>query len=131
LTVSVAAALVAVPNVLVNIARYLFPFCGLDVVNVSVVEVAPTTLLNVVPPFVLTCHCTVGAGYPLAAAVKVALLPAVTDWLAGCVVIAGGIGLAGMDGPLHPARTNARPANRKNPATKRKCDKSDLIEGPF
>jgi hypothetical protein len=34
--------------------------------------------VNVPPPFVLTCHCTVGAGFPLAAAVNVAVPPAPT-----------------------------------------------------
>ena len=42
--------------------------------------------LNVVPPLVLTSHCTVGVGLPLAAAVKVAVLPALTVWSAGFVV---------------------------------------------
>jgi hypothetical protein len=77
-TVRVAAVVVATPAVFVNTARYLFPFCEALAVNVSVVEVAPATLLNVVPPSVLTCHCTVGVGFPLAAAVKLALAPAVT-----------------------------------------------------
>jgi hypothetical protein len=44
-----------------------------------VVEVAPVTFAYDVPPFVLTCHCTVGAGFPLAAAVKVAVAPTITD----------------------------------------------------
>lgn len=44
-----------------------------------VAEVAPLTLLNVVPPSVLTCHCTVGVGVPLAAAAKLTLVPALTD----------------------------------------------------
>jgi hypothetical protein len=78
LTVRVAAVVVALPSVFVNTARYLFPFCERVVVNVSVVDVAPATLLNVVPPSVLTCHCTVGVGFPLAAAVKLALAPAAT-----------------------------------------------------
>ena len=47
-------------------------------------------LLNVAPPSVLACHCTVGAGEPLAAAVKVALLPARTVRLAGLEVMTGG-----------------------------------------
>ena len=38
------------------------------------------------PPFF---HWKVGAGVPLAAAVKVTLLPAFTVWLTGWVVIAG------------------------------------------
>ena len=45
--------------------------------------------LNDVPPFVLTFHCTVGVGFPLAAAVKVTVLPATIVWLAGFVVTAG------------------------------------------
>jgi hypothetical protein len=77
-TVRVAAVVVAVPTELVNTAWYLFPFCEKAAVNVNVVEVAFGTLLNV-PPLTLTCHWTVGAGVPLAAVVKVALLPALTD----------------------------------------------------
>src|SRR5882724_3116647 len=88
-TVSVAAVVVAVPAEFVNTARYWFPFCDEAVVKFRVVEVAPETLLNVAPPSVLTCHCTVGVGEPVAAAVKVAVWPAVTVWLAGCVVIVG------------------------------------------
>jgi hypothetical protein len=89
LTVRVAGVVVAVPAELVNTARYWFPFCDKVVVKLRVVEVAPETLLNVVPPSVLTCHCTVGVGEPVAAAVKVAVWPAATVWLAGCVVIVG------------------------------------------
>jgi hypothetical protein len=55
----------------------------------SVVEVAPATSLKVAPPSVLTCHWTVGAGLPPAAAVKEAPLPVQTVWLVGFVVIAG------------------------------------------
>ena len=57
--------------------------------NGQVVLVAPAMSLNVEPPSVLTCHCTVGVGLPLAAAVKVAVWPAVTVWLTGWVVIDG------------------------------------------
>ena len=88
-TVSVAAVVVADPPELVNTARYLFPFCDKVVVKLSVVEVAPERLLKVAPPSVLTCHCTVGVGEPVAAAVKVAVWPAVTVWSTGCVVIVG------------------------------------------
>src|SRR2546428_669835 len=45
--------------------------------------------LNVMPPSVESCHCTVGAGEPLAAAVKVAAVPLQTVCEAGGVVIAG------------------------------------------
>src|SRR5882672_7279422 len=48
-------------------------------------------LLNVTPS-VLTCHCTVGVGEPVAAAVKVAVWPAVTVWFVGWVVIVGSVG---------------------------------------
>ena len=44
--------------------------------------------MKVVPPSVLTSHCTV-APVPLAAAVKVAVSPASTVWLAGFVVRSG------------------------------------------
>jgi hypothetical protein len=82
---------VAVPAEFVNTARYWFPLCDKLAVKLSVVEVAPEpeTLLNVAPPSVLTCHCTVGVGEPVTAAVKVAVWPAVTVWLAGWVVIVG------------------------------------------
>jgi len=76
LTVKVAALLFTLPAVLVNAARYLFPFCESAVVKLSVVEVPPLRLVNVTPPSVLACHCTVGAGEPVAPAVKVAVCPA-------------------------------------------------------
>jgi len=88
-TVSVAAVVVAVPAEFVNTARYRFPLCDKAVVKLRVVEVAPATLPKVTPPSVLTCHCTVGVCEPVAAAVKVAVWPAVTVWLAGCVAIVG------------------------------------------
>ena len=88
-TVSVAAVVVAEPRVLVNTARYRFPFCAAATADTDkVVEVAPETLLNVTPS-VLTCHCTVGVGTPLAAAVKVAVAPAFTVVLDGLVVMSG------------------------------------------
>src|SRR5947207_1566752 len=77
LTVSVAALVVALPTLLVKTASYWLPFMpAVTLLSVKVVEVAPLTLFQVLPPLVLTCHCTVGAGLPLAAAVKVAVLPA-------------------------------------------------------
>jgi hypothetical protein len=54
--------------------------------NVSVVEVAPGTSVNVAPPSVLTCHCTVGAGVPVAAALNDAVCPDVTVRLDGDAV---------------------------------------------
>jgi hypothetical protein len=90
-TINVAAVVVAPPHVLLNTARYRFPFWPALVVKLSVVDVAPVMLLNVVPPLVLTCHCTVGVGCPLAPAVNVAVCPLVTGWLNGFNVIAGAV----------------------------------------
>ena len=90
-TVNVAAVVVAPPHVSVNTARYWFPFWPALVVKLSVVDVAPVMLLNVVPPLVLTCHCTVGVGCPLAPAVNVAVPPLVTGWLNGFNVIAAAV----------------------------------------
>ena len=47
------------------------------------------------PAPLLSCHWNVGAGVPLAAALKVAAAGAVTAWLAGCwvMVAATGAGL--------------------------------------
>jgi hypothetical protein len=77
-TVSVAAVVGAVPAEFINTTWYRFPFCDKVVVKLRVVEVAPERLLDVAPPSALTCHCTVGVGEPVAAAVKVAVWPAVT-----------------------------------------------------
>ena len=78
-TVRVAAVVVAVdvpPHELVNTARYLLPlWATVGAVTVRVVLVAPEISLQMVPPFVLTCHWTVGVGFPLAAALKVAFWP--------------------------------------------------------
>ncbi len=88
-TVRVAAVVVAVEQTLVKTARYCLVLSAATVANESVVEVAPGMLLNVVPPSVETCHCTVGLGLPEAAAVKVAVPPAQTSWLVGFVVTLG------------------------------------------
>ena len=72
-TVSVAALVVAVLQEFVKTARYCLPLSADVAVKVSVVEVAPGMSLN--GPPLDTCHCTVGAGVPLAAAVKVAVAP--------------------------------------------------------
>jgi hypothetical protein len=90
LTVRVAALEVAVPAAFVNTARNWFPVWFAAAMKLRVVEVAPPMLLKVPPPSVLTCHWTVGAGKPLAAAVNVAVVPAHTVWGVGWVVTAGG-----------------------------------------
>jgi hypothetical protein len=55
-----------------------------------VAEVSPEMSVQVVPS-VLDCHCTVGVGEPLAAALKLAVDPEVTVLLVGCVVTAGSV----------------------------------------
>ena len=72
-TVSVAALEVAVAELheLVNTARYWLPLIAtVGLLIVKVVLVAPPMSLKLPPPFVFTCHCTVGAGEPLAVALK-------------------------------------------------------------
>ena len=88
-TVSVAGALVTLPALFVKTASYSLPVSVALVVKVSVGEVAPVMSAKVTPPSVLTCHCTVGVGVPLAAAVKVTGVPAVMVWLVGSVVTTG------------------------------------------
>ena len=90
MTVSVARLDVAVPQPLVKTARYCLPLSVAAVVNEYVVDVAPAMLLKFVPSLD-TCHCTVGTGVPLAAAVNVAVDPAHALALAGCVVIDGAV----------------------------------------
>ena len=46
-------------------------------------------MLQVEPPSVLTCHCTLGVGLPVAEAVKETEWPAVTVWLVGLEVTMG------------------------------------------
>src|SRR4051794_35498178 len=99
LTVSVAALVVVLPALLVNTARYWLPDCEMLVGEiVSVVEVAPETSLNDVPPLVETCHLTLGAEHPAGvepAAVNEAEAGAVTVTLAGCVVMDGATHVGG------------------------------------
>ncbi len=78
LTVNVAALLVADPAGLVKTARYCLPLSVAWAVKLYVVEVAPGISDQELPPFVLTCHCALGVGEPLAAALNVAVWPAVT-----------------------------------------------------
>ena len=73
------------------------------------VDFAPLKLPNVVPPSALTCHCTVGAGDPLAEAVKVALLPAATVWSTGLPITAGAVLVL----PPPPATTPLQEANTR------------------
>lgn len=69
----------------------MFPDCANSAGKLSVGEVAPTMALNDPgpPPVVLTNHCTVGVGLPVAAAVKVAVPPLPIVRGAGLTVIVG------------------------------------------
>ncbi len=53
--------------------------------------VAPVTAVKVAPPLVETSHCTVGVGEPVAAAVKLAVVPEATLTFDGLVVITGAV----------------------------------------
>ena len=88
-TVNSAGVVVEDATEFVKTASYRFPVCAMDAVKVSVVEVAPLIGLNDAPAFVLTIHCTVGAGLPLAVAVKVAVPPSPTVRFTGFRVIVG------------------------------------------
>ena len=75
-----AGLLVVEPLEFVKTVSYSLPLCAVVVAGrESVVDVAPAMGLHVVPPSVETCHCTVGAGVPEAAAVNEAGWPAITD----------------------------------------------------
>src|SRR5262249_5607652 len=91
LTWSLAGPLEALPSPLVKTALYRLPFCAAVVVKVSVGAVAPAMLVKLAPPSLLTCHCTVGAGVRVAAAVNVAVLPAAAVWFAGWIVTTGAV----------------------------------------
>ena len=87
-TVSVAAVVVPEPTEFVNTARYCLALSPATVVKLYVVLVAPLISVQVVP-LMLLCHCTVGVGVPLAAAVNVAVSPAFTVVPTGWVVMLG------------------------------------------
>jgi hypothetical protein len=77
-TVRTAAVEVADPVTLVNTARKRYPFMPGLVVTLYVVDVAPAMSSQVEPESVERCHCTVGAGLPVAAAVNDAAVPVLT-----------------------------------------------------
>ena len=89
-TVSVAAVVFTVPQVLVSTARYWFPFIPRVVLAIVYVpEVAPGISVNAGIAAVLTCHWIPGAGVPEPAAVNETALPEQTLWETGFVVTAG------------------------------------------
>lgn len=91
----------------------------------SVGEFAPAMFVNVAPPLVLTCHCTVGAGWPEAAALNVAAAPAVTVTLIGLVVITGAEAF-GFELPApHAPRTAQATTRAATVATVDRCAITD------
>ena len=66
----VAAVVVAVPEALVKTARNCVPSSARAAVAEYDDEVAPAMSVQVVPPSVECCHCTVGSGTPDAAAAR-------------------------------------------------------------
>ena len=89
LTVNTAALDVAVPAIFVHTARYCLLLSAVVVVNDNVLLVAPPILFHELPLLVLCCHCTVGAGPPLAPELNVTLSPAHHVCEDGCVVTWG------------------------------------------
>ena len=75
LTVKVAGSELTDLTLFVHTARYCLLLSAAFAVNVKEPFVAPLISFQVVP-FVLSCHCTVGAGVPSAADVKLTLAPA-------------------------------------------------------
>jgi hypothetical protein len=87
-TVSVAALELTALVLLVHTARYCLLLSAVAATNANVPLVAPEIFDHVVP-FVLTCHCTVGTGVPVADEIKLTLIPAHTVCDNGCVVTVG------------------------------------------
>jgi len=94
----------------------------------SVGEFAPAMFVNVAPPLVLTCHCTVGAGWPEAAALNVAAVPAATVTLIGLVVITGAEAF-GVEWPAPQAVSRAQP--RRTAATVATVDRCAITDRPL
>ena len=127
-TVSVAVMVVALPDAFVKTARYWLPFIAAVVVaKPSVGEVAPARFVKG-PPLELTCHCTVGAGWPEAAAVKVAAAPAVTVTLIGFVVITGATDF--VDEPLPPQAPRTM-TDRRRTATAATVERYEKPDRPL
>ena len=91
-TVNVAAFELAVPAVFVQTARYCLLLSPIATVNDNVDAVAPVIFVHVVP--LPDCHCTVGAGLPLADEVKLTLAPSHFVCEDGLVDINGGVSAA-------------------------------------
>lgn len=107
----------------------MLPFIAVVVpVRLSVFDVAPATFAKA-PPFALTCHCTVGAGFPVAAAVNVAVAPAATVTFAGFVVTAGAVFVGA--GLLLVGQPASRTEPNTTAATVATVDKRAITDRPL
>jgi hypothetical protein len=75
----------------VKTAAYRAPFRTGVAVKLRIVDVAPEMALKETPPSRLAYHWMVGAGVPVAAAMKVAVCPEFSPRLVGFTVIAGAV----------------------------------------
>jgi hypothetical protein len=89
LTVNVATAEAMLPQVFENTARNWLLLCDALAGKLNGLDVAPGILVNPAP--LLACHCNVGPGAPLAAAVNDATAPVQTPALTGSSVTAGAV----------------------------------------
>jgi hypothetical protein len=114
--VSVAGLVVADPARLVNTARTSQPFAKGMAIPLKLGEVKVVSD-HVDPLSKESCHCTVGVGVLLAAAVKVTVWPEGTVWLMGCVVIVGATGgmTVSVEMPGTSGATAENTANRARP----------------
>lgn len=86
-TANVAAFEFTLPAMFVHTARYCLLLSAVVVVNDNVLPVAPVMLFHDPPLF--SCHCTIGAGLPLAPELKVIFSPEHFVCEVGWVVIEG------------------------------------------
>jgi hypothetical protein len=90
LTVSMAALLFALPDAFVATTRNRFPLSSELVAGVVwLAVVAPEMFVQFPPASLDTCHCSAGAGTPLAVTLNVAVDPTVTVTSCGCETKAG------------------------------------------
>ena len=88
-TVRVATAELVLPQVLENTARNWLLLCDALAGKLNGLDAAPGMLVNPLP--LLACHCSVGVGKPLPAAVNDTRAPVQTLLLSGSMVTAGAV----------------------------------------
>src|ERR1700722_577358 len=97
--------------------------------TLKVVDVAPATFVKAPPA--LTCHCTVGVGLPVAAAVNIAVAPAATVTFAGLVVMVGAPEVGVLFPPPQPAKPiTLTPNSVPTKNMSRRANPNDFFIGP-